>query len=475
MAEITSAPAEKTPELAGALGVPQIVFLVIAGAAPLTVVVGIIPLMISLGNGSGAPLDFLIAGVVLVIFAVGFSAMTPEVTNAGAFYAYVHKGIGMVAGLGAATLAMTTYVLLLIGVYAYLGVAARNAAQTFTGAETPWWFWSAAGLAAVGYLGHRNVELSAKVLQVLVVAEILIVAVLDWAIIARGGSTGLSAEPLTWGAVTQGAPGTGVMFAILGFMGFEATAVFRTEAKEPERTIPRATYTAVVLIGVFYAVSAWAVVNGAGSGNAVQAATDNPQGFVPDMATRYVSVVAHDLMQPLLVTSFFACVLMFHNVVARYAYTLGGQRVLPAVFGTAHPTHRSPHAASFATFGVVTAGLAGFAVCRLDPVVDIYTWLTGAATLGLIALMAMTSLAILIHFRRTGRNPGIWRSTIAPAASLLGLGVILVLVIANFELLIGSGWVALLFAVILVVSFLGGLCWALHLRTRKPAVYASIT
>lgn len=79
------------PALARTLGPLQIVLMVIAGAAPLTVVVGIMPLMISMGNSVGAPLDCLIAGCVLILFSIGFAAMSAEVDNTGAFYAYIHK------------------------------------------------------------------------------------------------------------------------------------------------------------------------------------------------------------------------------------------------------------------------------------------------------------------------------------------------------------------------------------------------
>ena len=40
----------------------------------------------------------------------------------------------------------------------------------------------------------------------------------------------------------SGAPGIALIFALAGYIGFEATAVFRDEARDPARTIPRATY-----------------------------------------------------------------------------------------------------------------------------------------------------------------------------------------------------------------------------------------
>ncbi|MFB8004929.1 APC family permease [Nocardia sp. NPDC056000] len=455
------------------LGVPHIVFMVVAMAAPLTVFAGLIPLMLGSGNGIGTPVDFAIVGVVLVLFTVGYSAMTPEVRQAGAFYSYIQRGLGTGIGLGAAMLALVTYCLLIVAVGAYLGAAARTVVETFAGVTVPWWILAAAGLGVICYLGYRNVEVSARVLGALLIAEVGIVALVDLAIVLRGGDHGLSTHPLSWDAFTSGATGTGIMFAVFGFVGFEATAVFRSEAKDPDRTIPRATYIAVVLIAVIYAFSSWAMINGLGLAHATEAAANDPQGLAPELATRYLSRAAHDVMQVLLVTSFFACVLTAHNVVARYLFALGRQGALAVSLGSVHPAHRSPYAASLLTSGVVAALLAATAIAGLEPVVQIYAWFGGAGTLGLIVLLALTSAAIVVHFRRV-RTATAWTGTVAPALALGALTTILVLVIGNFELLIGSRTGANVFLAVVAAAFAGGLAWAALLHRRRPEVYAAL-
>ena len=59
------------PHLTGRLGSVGIVFMVIAAAAPLTVIGGNMPLAMGLGNGAGAPVGFLIAALVLLVFSIG--------------------------------------------------------------------------------------------------------------------------------------------------------------------------------------------------------------------------------------------------------------------------------------------------------------------------------------------------------------------------------------------------------------------
>src|SRR3954452_15429489 len=87
-------------QLRGTLGVASIVFMVVAAAAPLGVIGGVVPLGLASGNGAGFPATFIVSTVVLLLFAVGFTAMTPFVDDAGAFFSYVRQALGFPAGIG---------------------------------------------------------------------------------------------------------------------------------------------------------------------------------------------------------------------------------------------------------------------------------------------------------------------------------------------------------------------------------------
>ena len=108
----------------GVLGTGSLVFMVVAAAAPLTVMAGVAPLAILVG-GIGAPVAYLASGVVLTVFAIAFTRMTKHVGSAGAFYAYIAKGLGRTWGLAAALLALMSYNALMIGVYGLFAVQAQ--------------------------------------------------------------------------------------------------------------------------------------------------------------------------------------------------------------------------------------------------------------------------------------------------------------------------------------------------------------
>ena len=468
--------------LTGSLGVGSIVFMVVAAAAPLTVIAGTVPLGIAAGNGAAFPTTFALCCAILLLFAVGFCAMSRHVPEAGAFYSYIARGLGRAPGLGSAFLALVTYTAVQLAVYGYVGAVIDGLVQHWGGPELPWYVWSVLVLAIVGTLGYRHIELSGRVLGVLLVAEVAIVLVFDAVVVGSGGGSaeGLSSAFLVPSRFVSGSLGIAIMFAIASFIGFEATAVFRDEARDPHRTIPRATYTALLLIGVFYTLSAWAVISAWGDTEALAQAGSDPGNMIVTTITNTLGPVGGDVAQVLLMTSLFAAILSFHNVLARYFFALGNSGALPARCGRSHPRHASPHVASATQSVTALAFVVVFALAGLDPVTQVFAWMAGTATLGVLALMALTCAAVLVFFRVQRRRdgggdggPGVdvrpWHTLVAPALGLAGLLVCLGLTVSNFPTLIGgSPALATGIGAVLVAAFVLGAVWSRR-RSSPPA------
>lgn len=431
-------PGPRSRRLSGNLGAASIVFMVVAAAAPLGVIGGVVPLGLANGNGAGFPATFLVATVTLLLFSVGFTAMTPHVEEAGAFFSYVRRSLGLPVGIGIAFVAIVSYVALEAGVYGLLGPAGAGVLAQFGGPTLPWWAFAAVAFAVTTYLGYRNIELSSRVLGVLLTAEIAIVVILDLVIVVRGGDHGLSSGIIDPQAVFSGSLGIGLLFAIISYVGFEATAIFRDEARTPERTIPRATYASLLLIGLFYAVTSWALISGWGDEEAVAQATANGGTFLGDTAARYLGAVGADVIAVLYFTSLFACILAFHNVASRYLFALAQKDVLPASLSRPHAEHGSPHRASLWISGVVAASVLLAVAFGLDPAAQFYTWFAGATTVGVVLLLIATSVAVLVFFAKDRRGQSPWRVRVAPALGLVGLLGSLVLILANLSDLVGG-------------------------------------
>lgn len=174
------------------LGTWSIIFMVLAAAAPLTAATGVLPLSILFSANSAAPFYFLVTVAMLALFSVGYTAMSRTVENAGAFYAYIEAGLGRTVGNAAAMLALGAYSLTVLALTAYAGPFASQLAATFTAWDnSPWWLWSLICWAVLMFLGYRDIELSSKVLSVLLVLEVGVEASLalpSWSRVGPMGS-----------------------------------------------------------------------------------------------------------------------------------------------------------------------------------------------------------------------------------------------------------------------------------------------
>ena len=471
--------------LTGSLGVTAIVFMVVAAAAPLTVVGGAAPLGIFLGNGVGYPAMFAISAVVLLLFSVGLATMAKHVPKPGAFFTFVGYGLGRPMGLATAYLALLTYTTIQVAVYGYMGYVLEVTVTGLGGPDLPWYLYTLAVIGLVGILGYRHIELSSKVLGVMLVGEILIVLALVAAVVASGGAEGLSLAPFEPANIVSGAPGVGLMFAIAAFIGFEATAIFRDEAKNPSRTIPIATYVAVIGIGVFYTLASWALVMAWGPSGVVEAAAADPGAMVIITTLNYLGPIGEVIINVLLITSMFACVLSFHNVITRYQHSMSTAGVLPRRLGDVHHRHLSPHTSSLVQTATAAVFIVAFAVLGLDPVLAVFTWFSGVATLAIAILMAITSVAVIVYFTRKRQGvASLWHTVIAPTLGLIGLVGSAVIITAYFPMLVGDvdaegvpafGALSIaLIAVILLVP-IAGYVQAMVLKARDPRAYERIT
>lgn len=462
-------------KLHGRMGIVELVFSVLAFSAPVAVVSGFIPFVIVF-QGVGAPSAFLVAAVLLLLFSVGYTTMSRYLPNPGAFYAYISVGLGKVPGLGASFLALGGYLMLALGTYEFFSVSMQDlVVTTFQGPTLPAAVYGVAAVAVVGLLGYRRIDLSAKVLSVAMVAEVAIVVIFDVAVFANGGPEGRSLEPFSLHAMTSGSVGIAVLFAATCFLGFEATAIFRDEVKDPRKTVPRATYLAVGFIGVFYIAASWMLITAFGVSNVSAAATADTVGMFGSASMQYIGVVGHNVVSVLLVTSIFAAVLSVQNILARYLHSLGVDQVLPAAFGRVHPKHGSPHVASLFITAILLSGLVVFTLLGIDPAV-MYSLLAGAGGFCLITLMFLTSVAVIVYFRkRPVVDSSRWHTAIAPSLATVGLGVVMFLAIGNFDVLTGgSTAVTLLLQGIIWAIFVAGVVLALVYRRVRPEVYQRI-
>ena len=454
------------------LGVAGIVFLVLAAVAPLTGMVVVASLAIALGNGGGAPASFFIVAVILLLFAVGYAQMSKQLANAGGFYAFVVKGLGRTGGLIAGLIATLGYNFFVVGTIGTSGFFMQTIIAQLTGLDVNWYVWGLLSIAVCFVMARQGVDFSSKILGVSLVLETLMLVVFDISVLVQTGYSWAAFSPA---AVFSGSLPIGLLLAATGFLGFEATALFSEEAKRPLKTIPRATYTAIVAIGIILGVSTWAVVSATGVAQAQSTALKHLDSgdLLFSLINQYLGTPMTIIAEILLLVSLFAAMLAFHNSATRYLYSMGRARILPRFLARTR-SNGSPAYAGLvqASFGAIVAGL--FAVAGLSPIATLVPAMLGFGTLAVLVLQALAAISIVVWFRRQ-RDPRWWSTFIAPGLGFLGLTTIVVLAVVHFDIVAGSSNPLILsLPLLLVLAVIGGIVYGAVLKRNKPEVYDAL-
>ncbi len=454
------------------LGVAAIVFLVLAAVAPLTGIVVVASLAIALGNGGGAPASFFIVAIVLLFFAIGYAQMSKQLVNSGGFYAFVVKGLGRTGGLVAGLIATLGYNFFVVGTIGTSGFFMQVIIAQLTGLDISWIVWGLLSIVVCFLMARAGIDFSTKVLGVSLVLEVAILVVFDISVLVQ---TGFDISAFSPEAVFSGSLPIGLLLAATAFLGFEATALFSEEARNPLKTVPRATYTAIIAIGLILGITTWAVVSAIGVQDAQQVALDHlaTGDLIFSLADSYLGPVLTVIMEILLLVSLFAAMLAFHNSATRYLYSLGRARVLPHALSRTR-ANGAPQIAGLvqASFAAIVALL--FFIAGLDPILNLVPAMLGFGTLAVLVLQGLAALAIIVHFRRT-RDPRWWSTFIAPGIGFLGLVTIIVLAVVNFDVVAGSNELVIrLMPLLLVAALIGGIIYGAYLKRSKPAVYDAL-
>ncbi len=460
------------------LGVIHLVFFTVAASAPLTVLGGGVTTTFAVTGIAGVALSFLLLAVALALFAVGYGAMSRHVANAGAFYSYLARGLGPKWAVSGSFVALVSYNAIQIGLYGLFGYGLAGFLSDFAGVTLPWWLLALFALIVVGALGILRVDLNARVLAVLLIAEIIVVILYDIGAFTHpaGGAvtlTGLKPSDLF-------VPGVGAVFAfsVAGFIGFESGAIYSEECRNPQVTVARATYVAVAFTGIFYALSAWAMTVNVGAPDLQSQATANGSGLVFGALAEHWGGAVADIGNVLFLTSVFAALLSFHNGVARYLFALGREQVLPTAFSRVGSSSGGPVAGSIAQSVLALVVVALFAIAGADPLLELFTWFSGMAALGVVLLMAGTSISVVGFFRRhRDTSASAWQRVVAPTLAAIVLLALVTLLVVNFDALLGSApdsplrWI--LPGIVLLAGVLGGI-WGAVLQRSKPSSYRLI-
>lgn len=479
-----------------AIGLVGVLFLTVTGAAPMSAMLGNVPFGAGSGNGIYMPAAFALATIVLTVFSIAYAAMASKVTSVGGFYSYISLGLGREVGMAAGFASLFCYSVFEASLYGLFAYFANTWIITHFGINVSWIWLALFCVVMAALLSYRDVKLSAAVLGVALILEVIILTIFNVGVMTAGEGTTFNTEALNLLAVatpvaaqkvgdvdiTAGAAAVGIFMAFWSWVGFEMAPNYAEESRDPKHIIPRSLYISVIGLGLFYIWTSWCAVSAYPSeGEMLKTAVKDSGNFFLIPIEKFVGPWAKELMAVLILTSSFACGMAFHNTAARYLYSLGREGVLPSALGNTHDRFKSPHVASTvqSVLAAIWLGTFAFFLGTDDPTaqayVAVYTMLAILGTMLLLILQAIVSIAIIVYFRKHhAEDVSFFSTLLAPVLAFVAQMGLVYLLVDNLATFGGGGAFGGNIPYIALAILVAGFIYGLILRVAAPETHARI-
>src|SRR5690348_9790719 len=466
-----------------AIGLAPVLFQSITHMAPAAAVAFSIIFATTYAGGA-TPLAVVLALVACLFVAISIAQLARHLPSAGGLYTYSARGIHPVVGFFVAWGFMLAEPIVAPLLYLVFGNALSGYLNAHFG--TPTWLWAPFAAAAgigVWVLVYRGVRISTETGVALGAFEIVVfLALAITLIIAAGSKNTLSVfSPHTGNSSGLGSVFAGMVYTVLAFIGFEASAPLGEEAKDPKRTIPRAVILSCVLIGVFYLICYYGAIVYFGPDQAA----DPKNGFFALNGGDPWHGLASKVWGPLsilvllaILNSAFANSNAGANAATRVGYALGRVGILPRALASVHPTFKTPTMAIHVqgVIGIVVAVGLGLALYNTGPApspLNAFALLGTIATLIVVCIYILTNLANIVFYMRERRSElKILWNVIVP---VLGILIFIPVLVAAFGIDFGGLGISPLTAPanaapwIVIAWLLIGVIVYFYLNARSPA------
>jgi amino acid transporter len=462
-----------------AIGLREVLFQSITDMAPGAAVAASIPFGAAYAGGS-LPLSVLFALIACLFCAVSISELAKRIPSAGSLATYaaqgLHNGVGFLVAWGYvfAGMLIGPLVLLQLG----FTVAGTFHSEWASYPANLWWPWTILGALVVAAAGLYGIRASAGLGTVLGIFEVGVFVVMAFLLIGHAGSAntlsvfGTGHTPSTYHGITGVIAGS--VFTILAFGGFEGAAPLAEEARDPRRTIRRAVLGAVLIMGIFYVFTTYAVDVAFGPNKFATFGTAGASSW--EGLARSFYGLFWILVFLAIVNSTIANANAGVNVASRTAFAMGRIGAFPYQFARIALRHRAPYVAIGAVTVVTLAVSLGLGF-GYDPITAFGIVATGIVIL-LVAIYIIANASCIGYFLRRGRSEfNVFLHLIVP---ILGIAAFVPAWLTAAGLRFAS-WVPpltapLSYAGIAAGVWMGlGLLYCLYLYARHPERVADVS
>lgn len=411
--------------------------------------------------GFALPLGILLAMLACLITAATIGSFSGKMPSAGFAYTFNTRAYGKGTGFTSGWLLVLAYGAVGPMLFAAMGGFGNQFLQTQFHVNVPWWVISAAIILIIWFIGSLGISSSAKTALIFLTLEVGVLLGLFATIIGKGGASGntIAAFSPTHSLTGVSGIGFGMLWGILMFVGFESAGTLGEETRDPRRSVPRALFFAVILVGIVYVVSGYAAAIGYGEHHVKALAADT--GPWTTLATRYWGASVVWIFALTVLNSQFANVLSGSSAAVRIVFSLGREGIFHRRLGTT--SRRDNPVIAWAAYigfsAVVTFALGAW----INPF-GAYSFLGSILGLGIIVLYILMNIGLLLYVRRDHQAEfKVWRHAVLPV-----VGSLLMLLPIYGQLWPVPAWPYNLVPYLIVAWTLAGIGYFLYLRSRKP-------
>lgn len=381
----------------------------------------ILPLVVAAGpagKGAGVATPFAMILTAVGIAAIGWiiALYARRIHAAGALYDYVTHGFGERVGFWAGwiyywgTMALTAAIPLIFGGIVY-GLLHDDIG--WSGAP-PYWVWGLIDCGIIFVLLYFGVRISTRAQLTLALISATVVLAFMVYIIVKGGAGGdsNSVKPFLPSSSEAGWSGIfyGILYGILTFVGFETAANLGEETADPRRSIPRAVLLSILIVGIFYLITAYAQDIGFGL-NAQKWGESIATGplFVLGAPDAFGSVFFNRILQIVVIMDIAAVGVGAAVSTTRGFFAMARDRRLPGALAKVSGRYGTPAGAILFTVGiaavvtlwtrlghgVLTRAIPGVPlnVAQFPEYFPLFAWLAGYGAFALAAIYGAVAIA----------------------------------------------------------------------------------
>jgi len=401
------------------IGLPGVLFQSITHMAPGAAVAYSIYISVT-HAGPALPLAVGLALIACLLAANSIGQLAKELPSAGGLYTYSARTLGPYVGFVVAWLFLLFEPLVAPFLFLECGWAMTEVMKDEVGFDYSgqWWIWVLVTAAIVFLLTYRDIRISTNAGIILGLFEIgVFTALAIWILVTKAGD--LNLQPFNPNHAPEGAftgVGKGMVFAILAFIGFEASAPLGEEAKHPRRTIPLAVVGSCLIIGAFYVFMSYAWVFGEGFNQFVDKAGGSADPW-REMAKVFWGA-GWVLVFAAIINSIVANSNAGFNAATRVYYAMARNGIAPRALARTHPTFKTPYVATIVNtiLAVSIALLLGWKWGALNGFVIIAT----AATIVVILVYMLVMLgSIRFYLTEKRASFNIFLHMIFPIAGII--------------------------------------------------------